>query len=195
MKFLKKNSLAACLLSSTLFLSCDESLPPYNQPPSLLCLAFGVDDGMIVRRVVCDPTFRSWDPGAVTLRIDVINAFDETLQGPAGNVTGEVEVWKKDDRTFRRSIPIAGVFDPRHTQNGVLTLDPGDTLQVVADWHHNDQQNRRVWRVFLHRPFLTTFVARARITPYREVPQLFSSEIEFTVEYDIDLTYPPCNVP
>jgi hypothetical protein len=182
------------MLGGVVLLSCDESLPPYNPPPSLLRVAFDVDDGMHARHVVCNSAFRQWDPGAVTLRIDVVNAFDETLQGPAGNVTGEIEIWKKDDRSFRRTIPIAGVFDPGHTQNGILTLDPGDTLHVIADWHHNDQQNRRLWRVFPERPYFTTIAARARLKPFDAAPELFTPEIEFTVTYDIDVDVPVCGV-
>lgn len=185
---------ATCMLGGVLFLSCDESLPPYQKPPGLLRATFEVADGLIDRQVVCDPTFLSWDPGSIELRINVINAFDETLQDPAGNVTGEVEVWKKDDPDFNRNIPIAGVFDPRHVTNGILTLDPGDTLEVVVLWHHNDERNRRLWKVFLRRPYVTTIAARARIKPFEEVPELFPPEIEFTVNYNVDLGYPPCNI-
>jgi len=195
MSYAKSFSFAACILCSVLFLSCDESLPPYKQPPSLLRATFDVADGRLSRQVVCDATFLSWDPGAVELRIDVINAFDETLQGPASQVSGEVEVWKKDDRSFRRTIPIAGVFDPRHVRNGILTLDPGDTLEVVVLWHHNDERNRRLWKVFFQHPYMTTIVARARIKPFNEVPEFFPPEIEFRVNYNVDLDYPPCNIP
>jgi hypothetical protein len=170
------------LLGCFLFCSCDESLPPYRQPPNLLRVALDVEDGLVNRLVLCDGTFRVWDPGRIAFRLSVINTFDETLQGPASAVTGQVEVWKKDDPDFGRTIPIFGAVDPRHVRFGILTLDPGDTLEVFASWRHDDVQNRRIWRVFDMRPLFTTIRARARLKVFNEVPELFPPEFEINVK-------------
>jgi hypothetical protein len=183
--------LSACLIGGAFVFACDESLPPYRQPPNLLRAELDVEDGLVNRLVLCDGTFRAWDPGTIAFRISVINTFDETLQGPASAVAGQVEVWKKDDPDFGRIIPIFGAIDPRHVRFGILTLDPGDTLEVFANWRHDDVQNRRIWRVYGIRPLNTTI--RARLKVFNEAPELFPPEFEVTVKYDIDLNASPCS--
>ena len=186
--------LAAGLIGGAFIFACEESLPPYQQPPNLLRAGLDVEDGLINRLVLCDGTFRTWDPGTIVFRLSVINTFDETLQGPASAVVGQVEVWKKDNPDFGRTIPIFGANDPRHVSFGILTLDPGDTLEVLASWRHDDIQNRRIWRVYGSRPLNTTIRARARLKVFQEAPELFPPEFEVNVKYDIDLSAPPCTV-
>jgi hypothetical protein len=184
--------LSICLIGGAFVFACDESLPPYEQPSNFLRAELGVVDGMIDRQVICDYTFTRWNPGTIAFRINVINTFDETLQGPASAVTGQVEVWKKDDPDFGRTIPIFGATDPRHVRFGVLTLDPGDTLEVAVDWFHDDIQNRRIWKVFRFRPLNTAIRARARLKVFNDAPELFPPEFEVKVKYDIDLNNDVC---
>jgi hypothetical protein len=82
-------------------------------------------------------------------------------------------------------------------KNGILTLDPGETLEIVAEWYHDNEQNRRIWQVFNDpfnpRPFTAKIRARARIKVFLETPLLFPAETETEVYYDVNPNVPSCN--
>jgi hypothetical protein len=184
-------STSACLFACLLFFSCDESLPPYQLPQNVLRAELRVADGLTFRQVLCTNSMRSWNLGPIPFQISIINTFDETLQGLASSVTGTLEVWKKDDPDFGKTLKILGAVDSRYVRNNILTLDPGDTLDIGVIWYHDDDQNRRIWNVFSTQ-FITAIRARARIKIFKEVPELFSPEFEVTVKYAVDLSNPPC---
>jgi hypothetical protein len=171
--------------------SCDESLPPYQLPQNIMQARIGVEDGIINRQVICTTAMRAWNLGPIPFQINVINTFDETLQGLASSVTGTLEVWKKDTPDFGKTFTILGAVDPRHVQGNILTLDPGDTLTIGVIWYHDDDRNRRIWKVY--NTHLSTIIrARARLKIFKDAAVLFPPEFEINVRYDIDETHPPC---
>ncbi|MDZ7291460.1 MAG: hypothetical protein ONB42_16120 [candidate division KSB1 bacterium] len=182
----------AVAVCSVLIFACDESLPPYDPPQNPLRAELGVADGLIDRQVICTAGFKSWNLSPIPFKISIINTFDETLQGPANSVSGKLEVWKKDSPEFGKIFSILGAVDPRHVRNNILTLDPGDTLDIGFSWYHDDEQNRRIWKVFGGH-FFTSIQARARIKVFKEAPELFPPELEIKIKYDIDLSTSICN--
>ncbi|MGH7452655.1 MAG: hypothetical protein ACRENG_15015, partial [bacterium] len=83
--------------------------------------------------------------------------------------------------------------DPVHVKNGVLTLDPGDALEVLVVWYHEDDQNRRIWKVFPTRPWYATIGARARIKVFKEMPELFPEDMATQVFYDVNTSVEGCD--
>jgi hypothetical protein len=182
------------LFSSTGFFSCDESLPPYNPPQNVLSAKLSVVEQASQRQVICPiPNTPFWDVPAIVFKISVTNQYSETLQGPAGSVTGQLEVWLKDDPDFGKKFSFMGATDPVHVKNGILTLNPGEALEVLMVWYHQDDQNRRIWKAVSTRPFYASIRARARIKVFKETPELFPEEVETQVFYDVDTTVQACD--
>jgi hypothetical protein len=185
--------LFAVLICCFAFFSCDEELPSYKPPENLLRTELGVSDNFINRFVYCGDGSKTWNLDPIIFKIIAINTFDETLQGPANFVSGKVEIWQREDPDFGRTIFISGAVDPRHVRNNVLTLDPGDTLEVGVAWYHEDDTGQRIWRKSALRPFNATIHARAQIKPFENVPVFFLPEIKLQVTYDVNVGIPVCN--
>jgi hypothetical protein len=176
------------------FFSCDESLPPYNPPQNILSAKLSVVEQASLRQVRCPiPLTPVWDVPAIVFRISVANQYSETLQGPASSVAGQLEVWMKDDPDFGKKFTFIGATDPVHVKNGTLTLDPGDALEVLFVWYHEDDQNRRIWKVHPTRPLDATIRVRARIKVFKEIPELFPEDVETQVFYDVDTSVKICD--
>jgi hypothetical protein len=182
----------AGLVCSSMILTCDESLPPYRSPQNILKAQIGVTDGIINREVNCSFGTRIWNLNPVPFQINVTNTFDETLQGLANAVYGTMEVWKKDTPGFGKTFTIFGVIDPLHVQNNVLSLDPGETFVIGVTWYHDDDQNRRIWKVY-NNHLSTAICARARLKVFKEAPEIFTPEFEIEIRYDIDTAHPTCD--
>ncbi|MGH7598270.1 MAG: hypothetical protein ACREOI_18095 [bacterium] len=183
----------ACLTACFLFSSCDEELPPYQPPQNALHAVFGVLDGVTNRFVSCNTNTRIWNLDPIVFKIGVINTFDETLQGPADRVSGRLEIWRAEAPDFEKAIAFTGVFDPRHVRANILTLDPGDTLEVGLIWRHDNNANQRIWRQTGSRPFNATIHARGQIKVFEDAPVLLLPEIKLQVVYDVDVSSPACD--
>lgn len=184
--------ISACLAACFLFSSCDEELPPYQPPQNALRAVFGVLDEVTNRFVSCNANNRAWNLDPIVFKISVINIFDETLQGPADRVSGKLEIWRAEDPDFEKAIAFTGVFDSRHVRGNILTLDPGDTLEVGMTWRHDNDASQRIWRLAASRPFNATIHARGQIKVFEDAPVLFLPEIKLQVVYDVDVNVSIC---
>jgi hypothetical protein len=185
--------ISACLTACFLFSSCDEELPPYQPPQNVLRGVFGVLDGITNRFVSCNANTRIWNLDPIIFKIGVINTFDETLQGPADRVSGKLEIWREEDPDFGRAIAFNGATDPRHVRGNILTLDPGDTLEVGVIWLHDNDASQRIWRRTVLRPFNTTIHASGQIKIFEYTPVLLLPEIKLQVTYDVDVSISVCD--
>jgi len=174
-------------------LSCDEELPPYEPPENVLRAELNLSDSRVNRLVSCGSGNRTWNLDPIVFQINVINVFDETLQGPANGVSGKLEIWRKDDPDFGKTFFINEAIDPKHVHNNVLTLDPRDTLKIGVVWLHDNDENQRIWKFYSQSSLATTIRARAQIKVFQETPILFPAEFELNVNYNVDASQPPCN--
>jgi hypothetical protein len=124
-----KLPLIHCLLFIVIFsLSCDESLPPRQNPADLFSA-----------HVVA---YYNYIPTANNVVIDLYaaNNFDETLYGLAG-VEGTVVITSSRDSSIHKTLRLTlanlihGNYEPA---KGTLTVDPGDTVEMEAVWDFTD---------------------------------------------------------
>jgi hypothetical protein len=109
-------------------LSCDESLPPRQNPTDLFSA-----------QVQAYYNYTS-TANNVVINLQAVNNFDETLYDLAG-VGGSVVITSARDSSVHKTIPltlanlIRGNYNP---VKGTLTIDPGDTVVVQVVWDFTD---------------------------------------------------------
>ncbi|HEY6950934.1 MAG TPA: hypothetical protein VI758_00935 [Bacteroidota bacterium] len=108
--------------------SCEESLPPRNDPSTFLKASFRAT-------YVYSPAMND-----VVFQVSVINGFDETLEGPL-DLDGFVLIKSTEHPQSQKTITISpsdlihGFRDP-HT--GMLILNPGDSVIFQSTWDFTD---------------------------------------------------------
>jgi hypothetical protein len=130
------------LLFSTVFLllgPCDESLPPYREPDSVLAAS-----------IRGDYTLSAVD-NSMKVYLTVQNQFDETLQGTA-SFRGTVEITSARDPRVVKTFPVkaqnliqATGYQPA---TGRLTLNPGESLVFLFSWNFVDDRGQDLRRQF-----------------------------------------------
>jgi hypothetical protein len=115
-----------------IFASCQESLPPYNDPADVL-------KGSVRGRYVFSAT-----ANAVRFDFTVVNTFDETFQD-RGILRGEIVLTLRRKPTVHKALSLG----PSNLTEGnfvfstqVLTMDPGDTIRLTATWDYTDDSYR-----------------------------------------------------
>jgi hypothetical protein len=118
--------IAGLLLLSCMGVSCNESLPSYEEPKSLFA-------GTLT------PEFRY--RSGLWVHIDVRNTFDETLQGRE-RLTGTLEIVLMRDQQYRKTVALNSDFIVASA--GVtrsydqVTVNWGDTLKLLYKWDFYD---------------------------------------------------------
>jgi hypothetical protein len=109
-------------------LSCDEALPPRQDPTSLF-------------KVSLQSFYVYTDTeNDVAIVLSAINDFDETLNDRLA-LSGTIVITSDRDSSVHKTIPlstanlIGGHYDP---VKGILTIDPGDSVVVQAKWDLTD---------------------------------------------------------
>lgn len=117
--------LLACMLV-LLSLSCNEELPPYNEPEVLL------------NATVEGEYWLSVDDHSLNFYVRMTNTFDETLEGKA-TLRGEVVAFFARDTTIRKTLPlgISNLISGDYTPDGTLRIDPGKSIVLKAVWRFN----------------------------------------------------------
>ena len=103
--------------------SCNESLPPYQEPQQLFNATI---DGKY---------WLSDIEHSLTVFFRITNAFDETLEGPA-LLTGKIQISSARDTSIHKtfSLGTANLFSG-YTLNGkTLRIDPKQTMVLKATW-------------------------------------------------------------
>ncbi len=113
--------------------SCDESLPPHNEPGTLF-------NGAISARYVSKNQ-------TLLINLTVKNIFDETLQDTA-NLTGSIQIVMSGAPEFHRAITIDRSRLTSRTQinpgSNVLTVNSGDSLTFSYQWDFTTDDNVRL---------------------------------------------------
>ena len=154
------NSIFAILFSfftlTVLSMSCEESLPTREATPvQLFETIFQTTDSGTTFTFTRDPlNISTKHPPPIVYHLQLINIFDETLQGLADSINGTFEIWLEEDpsvgKTFLLSqyseFPPIGI--PSHIDSSYITLDPGDTFYVEIEWFHETDNSVTMWDYF-----------------------------------------------
>ncbi len=122
------------LVALVFWLSCDESLPPRQDPSNVF-------------RLHINPDYEySQSTNYLAVQLSFVNDFDETFSGLMA-LDGTVVIVSQRDTSIHRTFPITaqnlvhGHYDP---SSGILTTDPGDSVVVAVSWDFTDDAGKRL---------------------------------------------------
>jgi hypothetical protein len=178
----------------SLLVSCDETLPPRNEPRQFLVTsAAGVDGTLTYREGV-------FEGSGGTILMHVRNTYDEVLQEEE-RIRGDVEVWMRDMPEKRATIHAtkANLTNPGLVYAGMVTLGPDTTASLLKRWEHRAtvgsdsghffwefvdstlKVNSRGESYYESAP--VHFVGNARVQIFKNVQPVTIRHMEFTVVY------------
>ena len=107
-------------------LSCDEALPPYQDPADVFTMTMTGEYSM-----------NQWE-NVVKAYVTVANRYDETFQARAV-LRGRLKITWQRDTSMHKTVMLdsTNLFStPNYNkETGVLTIDPGDTFRVRYVWN------------------------------------------------------------
>lgn len=125
--------LLACSCVMILIGSCNESLPPYEDPRLYL-------QGSILETYIL-----AHQNNYMGVHVRIANVFDETLEGPV-QLQGQVQIRSARDPSIVKTVSLnvlnltkAKRYDASSSR---LTIDPGDTIQLSYSWDFIDDNGR-----------------------------------------------------
>lgn len=170
--------------------SCEELLPPRDQPKDFLISSFGIKSAILV--IDAGPPFRRYDN--LNMLFTVANRYDDVLQDSAyGKATADI--WLKNDPSIRVHLEQQRIYD--HVTGGILTIRPNDSVVVQLGWDSRHPTPGYVWtryRSTIHvdrqgRTYYQTepigMVAKGSIQLWKSLPAQSFEPIEFFVVYFI----------
>jgi hypothetical protein len=125
-------------------LSCDESLPPREVPPTVLqgsLTVIGAGQMVLIRD---STTTAPRGPGALEVR--VVNVYNEVLQDSAG-LLARIEIWMKNAPGNRTTVELtestlaSGVV----LRGGIATLEPNTPGILSSQWSHRTDDGTPYW--------------------------------------------------
>lgn len=121
-------------------LSCDESLPPRQDPTNLF------------KARVQASYYYSPFANVVLIQLIAVNDFDETLNDRIG-IDGTIVVASNRDTSVHKTFQlfasnlIHGTYDP---STATLTIDPGDSVVIQVSWDFTDDAGDSLSTDFFH---------------------------------------------
>ena len=175
-------------------LSCDESLPPRESPPTVLSSELSVIDAgkiVVIRNGLPAGTL-----GAVQIR--VTNVYDDVLQD-SSVLSGRVEIWMKQDPEVRAEFSLTqdDLVTYRMLGGGRLTIGVDTTLILLRQWSHRTVSGVPFWEylplfpgVTTHgEPFCisnpTTYVVRCSLRLFKSYGQIQFPDLEVQLTYQV----------
>jgi hypothetical protein len=171
---------------------CEESLPPREEPRDFLRATIEALPGPVV---IQDSVAARTDGG---FYIELKNLFDEVLQDSA-LVQARIEIWLKDNPA-QRGLAIAderNLVNGRIVSLGLTTLDVDSAAKFIMQWNHRTNEGIPFWSLVpLHQRFTPLgipycesdpmrFVAQASVQVFKHVQAQKTSEIEFSLVYQV----------
>jgi hypothetical protein len=182
------------LTVTSVLASCDEALPPRDEPQQFLVTTAVVVDGSV--------SYRNGflDGLGGTLLLSVRNAYSEVLEQKE-RLRGDVEIWMRDLPEKRASVHTDGrdLTDPSIMHNNLATLLPGMSAVMLRQWEHRVSGGPDSGRFFWEfvdstmkftqngEPYWESdtvhFLAEARIQVFENVQAVRVRQIAFGVVY------------
>ncbi|MBF8294913.1 MAG: hypothetical protein HW389_1458 [Bacteroidetes bacterium] len=121
-----RSSYAIILLSIGLLfssLSCNEELPPYTEPETLLTATLEGEYWL------------GEEEHSLRVSVRVTNIYEETLEGPA-SLTGTITIVAARDPTVKKTLMLKSqnLIWGNYSSDGVLRIDPKSTITLQAVW-------------------------------------------------------------
>jgi hypothetical protein len=194
-------------------LSCEEVLPPRDDPENVLEVSMSIESALFkfveTNRILGSGGIFPSDSFAIDnvgILFAISNHHDEVLQG-LPYLKGELEIQVRNDPTRRGTLMFEGgvVFPPSVIQEGMLTIVPGDTAFVQLSWNHyfrpgvpawerdwfdgsmtyrhEIDRNGNRWDVFRSSPIV--FEVRGKLQAFENLQAESLKRTEFTGIYDV----------
>lgn len=136
--------------------SCEESLPTREKiPVQLFETIFQTADSGTTFTFTRDPVnIHTEHPPPILYQLQLINIFDETLQGLADSINGTLDIWLEEDPTVGKTFALSQISEfppigiPSQIDSSYITLDPGDTFYVEIAWFHETEKSIKMWDYF-----------------------------------------------
>ncbi len=186
------NRFLGIILSGLLFVSCDESLPPRNEPTKFLEASYFVTSGAVEVR-------DSTPTGLVgAISVSVKNVYDEVLQSEEF-AQAELDVWMLDAPGRRGKVVATSrnLTDQSLVSGRQLTLRPNVTALFLKQWEHATVEGKHFWE-FVNSHFVAVpnsngywesapvrLVASGRVQLFKDRAPELLPQIQFTLIYRV----------
>jgi hypothetical protein len=178
------------LFLPSIFLGCNEILPPRTDPQDFLETSVAVIEGAVTFR---DSTTVD-QVGSFFIRAK--NIYSEVLQG-GELIRADIEVWPKalPGEVSAVRATKSHLMNPGIVFGSVVTLGPDTSATLLRQWNHRTGTGRPYWefvpRTLKHNqrgePYYEydpiRFVARARVQIFRDTQPAIVGSFEFTLVY------------
>ena len=183
-----------CFVFILTVLSCDESFPPRGEVPveSFKILFSTVSDCTSYTATRDPVNIHGRHPPAIKFTLRLLNIFDETFQGSASSINGTLDIWLAEDPTVGKTFLLTKesefppVNSPSQINNGLLTLDPGETFYIEIHWEHEVEDSMKLWdyfRIENGEERVVEINALAKIQLFPELPHITTEILEIEVKY------------
>ena len=183
-----------CFIFILTVLSCDESFPPRDEVPiEAFEILFSTVSDCTSYTATRDPdNIHGRHPPDIKFTLRLLNTFDETFQGSASSINGTLDIWLAEDPTVGKTFLITKdsefppMDSPSHIDNGLLSLDPGDTFYMEIHWEHEVEDSVKLWdyfRIENGEERVVEINALAKIQLFPELPRITTEILEIEVKY------------
>ncbi len=182
---------ALILVTCVLMVSCDESLPPREDPQEFLHATLSAEGGIVGVSPDSSIIRGGW------LIVRVRNSYAEVLQADAA-IEVDVDVWRLDAPEERSIVRMSqqDVAGRWLVRNGQTTLPPDSIALIVKDMNHTTSTGAPFWTLVpLHRRLTkdgyycessaVPFGARATVKLFKSVAPVKTDEVHFDVIYQV----------
>jgi hypothetical protein len=180
--------LATCVL----MFSCDESMPPREDPQGFLQATLSAEGGIVAVASDSSIVRGGW------LIVHVKNTYNEVLQADA-QIQVDVDLWRLDAPDERTSVRMSeqDVAGRWLVRNGLTTLPPDSIALIVKDMNHNTSSGIPFWSLVRLNPRPTKdgtvycesgavpFGAKASVKLFKSVAPIETNEVHFVVVYQV----------
>ncbi len=168
--------------------ACDESLPPREEPPTVLSSSLSIAGTS--KTVQIRDSLPSGTTGAI--EIHVTNIYDEVLQDSC-ILDGRAEIWIKSNPEVRTEFSFSAndVVTTGLLSGKILTIGPDVTLVMRHQWSRRTVEGIPIWNYLHLTPGSTmggeayclsdtaTFVVRASLRVFKSYGQIQFPDLEF----------------
>jgi hypothetical protein len=137
----------AVLLALFVAMTCEESLPPYNEPSQVYEMRLSSSQAGL-NLVIRDTLAVVRGKGNIDFIISLKNVYEETLQDTLKYQIGSLDIWWEKKPHIKQILPIT-IRNEIYTEEigfwGDICMDPGDSIRLVVSWDWVDDLDNHLW--------------------------------------------------